>query len=82
MRCARAVSFEGGSVPHDESLFGVSSDFARIHLQVFVRKRPGVDEFLKRVARQYEVIVFTASLPTYANPLLDLVRSALRIGYM
>lgn len=30
--------------------------------QVYVTKRPGVDEFLQRVARQYEVVVFTASL--------------------
>ncbi|CAM9859051.1 unnamed protein product, partial [Laminaria digitata] len=41
--------------------------------KVFVLKRPGVDEFLERMARTYEVIVFTASLPQYANPLLDLV---------
>lgn len=39
-------------------------------------KRPGVDSFLERVARHYEVIVFTASLPQYANPLLDIVSSS------
>lgn len=41
-----------------------------------MRKRPGVDEFLARVAKLYEVIIFTASLPQYANPLLDLVRKS------
>lgn len=41
------------------------------HHRVFVRKRPGVDEFLKRVAQLYEVVVYTASMAKYANPLLD-----------
>ena len=30
--------------------------------EVYVTKRPGVDDFLQRVARDYEVVVFTASL--------------------
>ena len=29
---------------------------------VYVVKRPGVDEFLKRVGEIYEVVVFTASV--------------------
>ena len=49
--------------------------------QVFVLKRPGVDEFLERVAKLYEVIIFTASLPQYANPLLDLVRQRSKIPW-
>eukprot|EP01028_Stygiella_incarcerata_P005814 TRINITY_DN2412_c1_g2_i1.p1 TRINITY_DN2412_c1_g2~~TRINITY_DN2412_c1_g2_i1.p1 ORF type:complete len:350 (-),score=111.77 TRINITY_DN2412_c1_g2_i1:207-1256(-) len=39
--------------------------------KVYVSKRPGVDEFLKRVGELYEVVVFTASLGIYANPVLD-----------
>ncbi|CAI4045740.1 putative phosphatase SKDI_12G0750 [Saccharomyces kudriavzevii IFO 1802] len=38
---------------------------------VYVIKRPGVDEFLHRVSQVYEVVVFTASVSRYANPLLD-----------
>lgn len=39
--------------------------------QVYVLKRPGVDGFLERVGRDYEVVIFTASLSLYADPLLD-----------
>ena len=30
--------------------------------QVYVRKRPYVDDFMKRMAQMFEVVVFTASL--------------------
>ncbi|KAI1795714.1 NIF-domain-containing protein [Ganoderma leucocontextum] len=36
-----------------------------------VLKRPGVDEFLRRMGEIYEVVVFTASLSKYADPVLD-----------
>lgn len=38
---------------------------------VYVAKRPYVDEFLERMAKRYEVVIFTASLAKYANPVLD-----------
>ena len=60
--------------------------------RVFVCKRPGLDNFMRRVsliiseisndivlqvAKMFEVVVFTASLDKYANPVLDLLeRSA------
>lgn len=40
---------------------------------VYVAKRPGVDEFLLEMAKHYEIIVYTASLNKYADPLLDLL---------
>ena len=40
---------------------------------VYVTKRPGVDDFMRRVGDLYEVVIFTASLPQYANPLLDIL---------
>lgn len=38
---------------------------------VYVIKRPGVDEFLKKVGQWFEVVVFTASVAKYGHPLLD-----------
>lgn len=36
-------------------------------------KRPGVDAFLLEMAKYYEIVVYTASLNKYADPLLDLL---------
>jgi len=41
--------------------------------QVYVCKRPHVDEFMKRCGEIYEVVIFTASLSKYADPVLDLL---------
>ena len=41
--------------------------------QVYVLKRPEVDQFMKEMGELYEVVVFTASLAKYADPVLDLL---------
>jgi RNA polymerase II subunit A small phosphatase-like protein len=30
-----------------------------------------VDEFLERMSKHYEIVIFTASISPYANPLID-----------
>ncbi|GAC94677.1 phosphatase [Pseudozyma hubeiensis SY62] len=40
---------------------------------VYVIKRPGVDEFMRQMGLIYEVVVFTASLSKYADPVLDML---------
>eukprot|EP00127_Corallochytrium_limacisporum_P001026 Clim_evm25s34 gene=Clim_evmTU25s34 len=40
---------------------------------VYVTKRPHVDEFLARVSKLYEVVMFTASLSKYADPVCDML---------
>lgn len=42
-------------------------------VDVYVLKRPYVDHFLSVVGSKFEVVVFTASLGKYADPLLDLL---------
>lgn len=37
---------------------------------IYVLVRPGVAEFLQRMARHFELVVFTASLSKYAEPLM------------
>lgn len=40
---------------------------------IYVLKRPHVDEFLQTMAQFYEVIIYTASLSKYADPLMDMM---------
>ncbi|KAF9363368.1 hypothetical protein BGX34_004316 [Mortierella sp. NVP85] len=40
---------------------------------VYVIKRPGVDTFLQKMGELYEVVIFTASLSKYADPVLDML---------
>ncbi|XP_062613981.1 CTD small phosphatase-like protein isoform X1 [Saccostrea cucullata] len=41
--------------------------------QVYVLKRPYVDEFLKKMGEMFECVLFTASLAKYADPVADLL---------
>ena len=38
---------------------------------IHVLKRPYVDEFLDKMSKLYEIVIFTASISDYANPLLN-----------
>lgn len=42
-----------------------------ILVDVYVRKRPGLESFLQYACQRFEVVIFTASLSKYADPLLD-----------
>jgi len=48
---------------------------------VYVNKRPYVDKFLEEVTKDYEIVLFTASLPKYADPLLDMLDSGETIDF-
>jgi carboxy-terminal domain RNA polymerase II polypeptide A small phosphatase len=39
--------------------------------KIYVLVRPGVQEFLKEMQKLYEVVFFTASVSTYAIPLIN-----------
>ncbi|KAF7728696.1 hypothetical protein EC973_005734 [Apophysomyces ossiformis] len=57
-------------VPHADFVVPVEID-GQLH-DVYVLKRPGVDAFMKRMGEIYEIVVFTASLSKYADPVLDM----------
>ncbi|UJR31163.1 hypothetical protein I4U23_018670 [Adineta vaga] len=58
-------------VPNADFIVPVEID-GQVH-QVYVTKRPHVDEFLRRVGELFECILFTASLAKYADPVSDLL---------
>lgn len=58
-------------IPNPDFVIPVEID-GTVH-RVYVLKRPGVDMFLEKVGKTYEIVVFTASLSKYADPLLDLL---------
>lgn len=39
--------------------------------RVYVSKRPGLHDFLAKLSKDFEPVVFTAALPVYAKPVLD-----------
>eukprot|EP00285_Hemiselmis_virescens_P015337 CAMPEP_0173388072 /NCGR_PEP_ID=MMETSP1356-20130122/10462_1 /TAXON_ID=77927 ORGANISM="Hemiselmis virescens, Strain PCC157" /NCGR_SAMPLE_ID=MMETSP1356 /ASSEMBLY_ACC=CAM_ASM_000847 /LENGTH=278 /DNA_ID=CAMNT_0014344883 /DNA_START=200 /DNA_END=1033 /DNA_ORIENTATION=+ len=66
-------------VPNADFVVPVEVD-GTVH-RVFVCKRPGVDQFMKTVGELFEVVVFTASLDKYANPVLDLLDRTNSVHY-
>lgn len=59
--------------PINNADFVVPVEIDGIVHQVYVLKRPHVDDFLKRMGELYECILFTASLAKYADPVADLL---------
>ena len=45
----------------------------KIDTNIYVKIRPGVKEFLRKMSKIYEIIIFTASIEEYAKPLVNLI---------
>jgi RNA polymerase II subunit A small phosphatase-like protein len=59
--------------PISDADFTIDIELEGMIHTVYVRKRPGVDEFMADVGKKWEVVIFTASLSKYADPLLDIL---------
>lgn len=56
--------------PLDDADFIINVEVDEIVYQVHVKKRPGIEEFLQKVAENYEVIIWT-SRAQYVNSCID-----------
>lgn len=59
--------------PINNADFIVPVEIDNVIHQVYVLKRPYVDEFLCKVGELFECVLFTASLAKYADPVADLL---------
>ena len=44
-----------------------------VQYDLYIQKRPFLDEFLKQIMPLFYVVIFTASLRSYANPVIDMI---------
>ena len=62
--------FLPNSIPSDLILkIDIYNQLQDIHVLI----RPGVQNFLKKLGKLYEIVIFTASISKYASPLLDII---------
>ena len=57
----------------DDPDFTFPVAFNGLNHTVHVKKRPGLLEFLQRVSKLFEVVIFTASQKVYAEQLLNVI---------
>ena len=59
--------------------FNIKSDIKlKIELEnemhdIFILFRPGLQQFLEKMGKIFEIVIFTASISSYADPLLDII---------
>ena len=62
--------FGAFNIPSDVIInIEIENELHDIHVLI----RPGVKEFLEKMSKKYEIVIFTASISKYAGPLLDIL---------
>ena len=68
-------------VPFEKNDIILNVDFESVMYNIYVLVRPGAEEFIKKVSKYFEVVIFTASISKYALPLLDILDHEKQIKY-
>ena len=62
--------FGAFNIPSDVVInIEIENEIHDIHVLI----RPGVKQFLEKMSKKYEIVIFTASISKYAGPLLDIL---------
>ena len=67
--------------PFPKSDIILNINFDGTFYKIYVLIRPGAEEFIKKISKYYEIVIFTASLSQYASPLLDKLDKENNIQY-
>ena len=59
--------------PFEKNDLILNVNFDGIFYNIYVLVRPWAEQFIKDISKIFEVITFTASIPAYASPLLDIL---------
>ena len=67
--------------PFDKNDMVLEVEFDGILYNIYVLIRPGAENFIKKMSKFFEVVIFTASISKYASPLLDKLDKENKIKY-
>ena len=59
--------------PFEKNDIVLEVDFEGIMYNIYVLVRPSTREFIINLSKHFELVIFTASIPKYASPLLDIL---------
>ena len=68
-------------IPFENNDIILNVEFENVLYNIYVLIRPGAIEFIKKVSKLYEVVIFTASISKYALPLLDILDNDKNISF-
>ena len=68
-------------IPFEKNDLILNVNFDGIFYNIYVLVRPGVEQFIKEMGKYFEIVTYTASIETYASPLLDLLDKEKNIQY-
>ena len=59
--------------PFEKNDLVLKVNFDGVFYNIYVLVRPWAEQFIKDISKYFEIITFTASIPAYASPLLDIL---------